>query len=75
MGVSDVTAVRAETVLGKDEAKERTVARRPSMSSCDGSSEGAIVWKRDGWLRSVAAVSRVFWGIWLNKRDNSSQGH
>lgn len=51
--MSDVTAVRAETVLGNEEAKESTVARRAAMSSWEGAgSSGVGDWKNDGCVRS-----------------------
>lgn len=54
-GTSDVTAERAETVPGKADAKERTVARRAGMSSWAGGwasvGEGEV--KKVGWERSV----------------------
>lgn len=55
IGVSEVTAVRAETVLGKAEAKERTVERRASVSSWEGGWVGVGV-KKLGCVRSVDEV-------------------
>lgn len=48
MGTSEVTAVRAETVLGKEEAKERTVARRAGTSSWAGGESGEGEVKKEG---------------------------
>lgn len=57
-GTSEVTAVSAETVLGKDEAKERTVARSAGTSSWAGGEVGEGEVKNEGCVRSdVSGVS------------------
>lgn len=57
--MSDVTAVSAETVLGNDDAKESTVARRAAVSSWEGAgSSGVGDWKKVGCVRSgIRSVS------------------
>lgn len=48
-GVSEVTAVKAETVLGNADAKERTVARMAAVSS----SVGGAVSLKAGDVKNV----------------------
>lgn len=51
----------AETVLGKDDAKERTVARRADVSSCEGGGSLAVgAWKNVGWVRSAELLVLKF---------------
>lgn len=47
MGMS-LTAVRAESVAGKDDAEERTMDWTASESSCEGGWDGGGAWKRSG---------------------------
>lgn len=58
IGVSEVTAVKADTVLGNADAKDRTVARVAAVSSSLGgaASLGAGAAKKVGWLRSVKRI-------------------
>ena len=48
IGVS-VIEVRLEAVIGKDEAKDRTIAALLSLSRSDGTDSSSVFWNKSGY--------------------------
>lgn len=66
--MSEVTAVRADAVEGKEDAKERIRARRAPGERSVGGVVGEGPWKREGCALSVLLNASEFWDRGVGRR-------